>query len=63
MITRTPRPAASCAYSYITSGVRWAETMRTSCATPNSVEHVDRGLHHGQIGVAPHDHADERVPT
>ena len=29
-------------------------------ATPNSVEHVDRALHHGQVGVAAHDHADER---
>jgi hypothetical protein len=29
MITWRPRSRASCAYSYITSGVRCAETMRT----------------------------------
>ena len=36
MITRSPRSAAVRAYSNITSGVRCADTMRTSCGTPNS---------------------------
>src|SRR6516162_6827845 len=36
MITRRPRSAAERAYSNITSGVRCAETTRTSWATPNS---------------------------
>src|SRR5438552_2656132 len=34
--TLSPRPAAPRAYSIITSGVRCADTIRTSCATPNS---------------------------
>src|SRR4051812_17260153 len=37
MMTRRPRSAAPRAYSYITSGVRWAETTRTSHVTANSV--------------------------
>src|ERR1700704_5140600 len=37
MITRKPRSAAPRAYSYITSGVRCADTTRTSCAIPKSV--------------------------
>ena len=53
------RPRAR-AYSYITSGVRCAETMRTSCGDAELDEHVDRALHHRQVGVAAHDHADER---
>src|SRR2546430_17598271 len=36
MITRRPREAALCAYPIISSGVRCAETTRTSCDTPNS---------------------------
>src|SRR5258708_7731325 len=35
MITRRPRPAAASAYSNSRSGVRCAETTRTSCPTPN----------------------------
>ena len=37
MITRRPRSAAERAYSVMTSGVRCAETMRTSWGTPKSV--------------------------
>ena len=42
MITRRPRSAAVRAYSTMTSGVRCAETMRTSCAHAELGEHVDR---------------------
>src|SRR5665213_3045028 len=37
MMTSMPRPSAPVANSAISSGVRWAETTRFSCATPNSV--------------------------
>ncbi len=36
MITSSPRASACTAYSTIQSGVRWAETTRHSCGTPNS---------------------------
>jgi hypothetical protein len=36
MITLRPRPVARCAYSAMPSGVRCADTTRTSCAMPNS---------------------------
>src|SRR5487761_2215041 len=37
MITSRPRSAAAPAYSARRCGVRWAETMRVSCGTPNWV--------------------------
>src|SRR5205823_6585658 len=37
MMTSIPRPSAPDASSAINSGVRWADTTRFSCATPNSV--------------------------
>src|SRR5262245_8298418 len=36
MITASPRSAALLAYSAIIDGVRWADTTRRSCGTPNS---------------------------
>ena len=36
-MTRTPRPAAALPNAIIFSGVRWAETTSTSCATSNSL--------------------------
>src|SRR5690606_28516488 len=40
MIARRPRPAASPAYSNSASGVRCAETTRTSCAIPSASRRV-----------------------
>ena len=60
MITRRPRSAARCAYSYITSGVRCARHDADLVRHAELGEHVDRALHHREVGVAAHDHADER---
>jgi hypothetical protein len=35
-MTSRPRPAAELAYSNSRSGVRWADTTRTSCGTPSA---------------------------
>ncbi len=36
MMTRMPRSAASDPYAIMRFGVRWAETISTSCGMPNS---------------------------
>ena len=59
MITREARGRPRVrAYSNMTSGVRCADTIRTSYGDAELDEHVDRALHHRQVGVAAHDHAD-----
>ena len=61
MITRRPRPAASWPKAIMRSGVRWAETTRTSWATSKRSSSVDRTLHDGQVGRAAHHDGDEWV--
>jgi hypothetical protein len=43
MITLKPRPAAAWANATISIGVRWAESTRTSLATPSSARILTAG--------------------
>ena len=52
------RPCA--AYSNIQSGVRCAETTRTSCGISSSASSSTARGHDPQVAAAPHDHADPR---
>ena len=60
MMTSRPRSRAVAAYSNSRSGVRWAETTRTSCGTPSFSSVSAAGLQRLPVGGRPHDDANER---
>ncbi len=61
--TRRPRPAASCPKASISRGVRWAETTRTSWATPKRSSISTGALHHREVRRAAHHDRDEGSGT
>ena len=56
MITSMPRGFRRAANSAINSGVRWAETIRHSCGTLKSRQHLVGMAQRVPIGLAAHDH-------
>ena len=61
MITWMPRRSAADAYSAIRTGVRCADTTRHSCGTPKRLQHLVRMAHRFPVGLAAHDHRDQRA--
>ena len=63
MMTSRPRARAPAAYSNSRSGVRCADTTRTSCGIAELVERIGRRLHRLPVGGRAHDDADQRLSS
>ena len=62
MSTRRPRPAASVAEGEHVVGRAVGRDDAHLVGHAEALEHVDRALHHGQVGRAAHDDGDQRRP-
>ena len=59
MIARRPRSSADSAKANISSGMRCADSTRTSWATPNCCEHLDGLAHRRPVAGRPHHDGDQ----